>query len=322
MKVCFATYATAFQRPGGGEAVLLNLREALERLGVSVDLFDPWETRLAGYDVLHYFSSYGSDEFARFRALSPRLAVTPFIWPALPRPVRLMRALRRATPFAPVDVLFPTSQREADLLVQNYGVDRSRIAIVPHGAEGRFAGPTDGSFAREYGLRRYVLCPGRIDRNKNQLRVIRALRTVDVELVILGSAAPGEEDYERRCREAAGPSTTFVPALPHDSALLVDAYRGAAAVVVASEYELCSVAALEAGVAGAPLVSTNGGGMPEHLAGFAEFFDPHSESELRQAVTAALERGPRAGQSEHFRARFDWDEIAQRTLAAYEGAAS
>ena len=92
----------------------------------------------------------------------------------------------------------------------------------------------------------------------------------------------------------------------------------AAAVVIASEYELCSVAALEAGAAGAPLASTTGGGMREHLEGFAEFFDPHSEEELRRAVEAAIARGRRDGQSESFLRRFDWSEIARRTLRAYE----
>lgn len=318
MKICFATYPTAFQQPGGGEAVLNNLRASLARQAVEVDLFDQWNASLADYDVVHYFSSYGSDEFNRLRRHARALAVTPFIWPALPWRARLRNVIRPRRPFAGVDLLFPTSRREASLLVQNYGVDQSQVAVVPHGVERRFAEPASVSFAESCGLERYVLCPGRIDPNKNQLRVVRALRDLDVDLVVLGSVAAGHEDYERRCRAAAGPRTLFLPALAHDSELLVDAYRAAAAVVIASEYELCSIAALEAGAAGAPLVSTNGGGMPEHLEGFAEFFDPGSEPELRRAVEAALERGRREGQTESFLRRFDWDEIARETIRAYE----
>jgi glycosyltransferase involved in cell wall biosynthesis len=87
--------------------------------------------------------------------------------------------------------------------------------------------------------------------------------------------------------------------------------------VIGSEHELCSVAALEAGVAGVPLASTAGGGMVEHLTPYAEFFDPHDETRIRAAVVAALDTGKRPGQSEHFARRFSWDEIARRTAEAY-----
>lgn len=57
MKVAFYVYPTAFQNPGGGEVQLLKTKEALEKLGVPIKLFDIWNDRLRDFDILHVFGS-------------------------------------------------------------------------------------------------------------------------------------------------------------------------------------------------------------------------------------------------------------------------
>jgi glycosyltransferase involved in cell wall biosynthesis len=331
VNVCFATYPTAFQQPGGGEVVILALKEALERRGVNVELFDPWTTRLRTVDVLHYFSSNGTDLFPLIRD-HVHLVVTPTIWPELPTNVRLQRELTRAAralvrrprpgPYDAADLVLPHSRREADLLSRNYHVPRSKLRIVPHGTDLRFAAPATGVFARLHGLRDYVLCPGRIDANKNQLRLIRALRDTDIDLVILGAPMAGEEAYVTACRAAAGPRTHFVEPLEPGSELLVDAVASAACVTIASVYEIWSLAAHEAGVAGTPIAASSGGVLEELLSPYAVFFDPHSEEAIRAAVDEALARGRVPGQSEHFAARFSWDAAAEHVHAAYASVVS
>ncbi|HVE68538.1 MAG TPA: glycosyltransferase family 4 protein [Solirubrobacteraceae bacterium] len=322
-----AAHPTAFQQPGGGERVALSLYEALKSHVDQVEMFDPWSTKLRDFDVLHYFSSIGGEHFPEWRKHVARLAVTPFIWPELPKWVALTRRARRAArrgmrrpvagPYAAVDVLFPTSMREADLLVRNYAVPRNRVTVIPHGADLRFAEPATGTFAKTVGVPRFTLCPARIDQNKNQLRLVRALADMDLDLVILGDVAPGCESYAKACRAAAGPRTRFLPSLPHGSEELRDGFVTADCVVMPSEYELCSMAMLEAGVAGTPLASTTGGGMVQHLSPYAEFFNPRSETEIGRAVLAAIATGRRPGQSEHFATKFSWDEVARRTVEAY-----
>lgn len=326
MRVCVAAYPTAFQQPGGGERVLDALSEALRREVDIVERFDPWTTKLADFDVLHYFSSYGSELFPEWRRHVDVLAVTPFIWPELPPMLAarrqaerfIRRAVRRERgPFQSVDVLFPTSKSEAKLLIRNYGVRPDRVVPVPHGTDPRFAAPPSGAFAARFGVTDFVLCPARIDANKNQLRLIRALSETDLKLVLLGDVAVGHERYGAACRAAAGPNTTMLPSLAHQSEELRDAFASAACVVIPSEYELCSVAALEAGIAGTPLASTTGGGMVDHLSPYAEFFDPRSEDDIRDALLRAIAVGRRPGQREHFAARFSWQAVARRTVDAY-----
>ncbi len=57
MKIAFYVYPTAFQSPGGGEVLLLKTKEYLEKEGVSVKLFDPWNDKLTDFDIFHVFGS-------------------------------------------------------------------------------------------------------------------------------------------------------------------------------------------------------------------------------------------------------------------------
>lgn len=331
MRVAFATYPTAFQQPGGGEAVLLRLREHLIERGVEVDLLDPWSSRLSSYDVLHYFSSIGTDIYPHFRRHLP-LVVTPCLWPALPRRARVGRSLTRnlrmltrrprTFPYLAADILTPHSRSEAELLVRNYGVRHGQIEVVPHGREERFSTGSRTAFADTRGLGRYVLCLGRIDPNKNQLRLVRALRGADLDLVIVGAAAAGEDGYFASCRAAAGSRTTFLPAIRPDSQELVDAIAGAACVVVPSIFEIWSLVAHEAGAAGVPIAASNGGALVELLSPWASFFDPRSEQDMRNAVASAASRGASDAQQRDFLERPTWTDVAARMVAIYGRAAS
>ena len=67
MKALFATYPMAFHTPGGGEVQLLAYRDHLQRMGVDVTLFDPWNPRFQDHDVVHFFSCVGgSVHFCNF----------------------------------------------------------------------------------------------------------------------------------------------------------------------------------------------------------------------------------------------------------------
>ncbi len=82
MKVAFYTYPSAFQNVGGGEILLLKVREYLQKAGVTVDLFDSWSARIEDYDVLHVFGSVkdclGLVRVAKSRGV--KVVITPLWW--------------------------------------------------------------------------------------------------------------------------------------------------------------------------------------------------------------------------------------------------
>ena len=57
LKVGFYAYPTAFQAPGGIEVQLLKTKEYLEKRGIGIKLFDPWEDKFESFDIFHTFGS-------------------------------------------------------------------------------------------------------------------------------------------------------------------------------------------------------------------------------------------------------------------------
>jgi glycosyltransferase involved in cell wall biosynthesis len=111
--------------------------------------------------------------------------------------------------------------------------------------------------------------------------------------------------------------TGYVP--PGDLPAL---YAGAACFVFPSVYEGFGLPVLEAMAAGAPVVASRVGAIPEVAGDAALLVDASRPAALAEAIEAVLSDGAlRAGLVERGRIRaraFSWEATARRTLAVYE----
>jgi glycosyltransferase involved in cell wall biosynthesis len=341
--VTFYTAPWAMQHPGGGEVQLLKTAEFLGDLGVHVRLFDPWNDRLGQADWLHLFGTLPEClELARHaKRCGVRVALSPITWYD-PRVnwrlesglVRKLRAVaswsaRRILPQLPswrreliqlADLLLPNSQAEAIQLQQLFAADPSRIKVVPNGVDARFADGDEELFHAQFGVRDFVLVPGRVEPRKNQLAVIHALWGSGIPLVILGDPHPDYPSYLHECIRAADPGVTFIGRLEHDSPLLAAAYATARVVVLASWFETPGLAALEGALAGANIVVTDRGSAREYFGKSASYVQPADIGGIRAAVRAAFLRLRQTELREIVRRQFLWEQVARQTLIAYQAA--
>ena len=341
LNVALAGKLTGSLAPGGGEVQMQALARTLGEVGVEARFWRPWEDRFAEVDCLHLF---GSEPEHLPVALAARRAKVPVVlstiawfdlascwrepWPLARRLAACGKfALRAAAPwlkswrrelYHAVDLLLPNSQAEAEQLTRYFAVPADRIRVVPNGADHRFAKAEAGPFAKFAGCRRFVLYPGRIEPRKNQLGFLQAMQGSDAPIVVLGDAVPGHEDYLAACRAAAGPHVKFIGRIEHDDPLLASAYAAAACVVLASWYETPSLAALEAGMSGVPLVLPRGGCAREYFGKFASYVSPDDLEQIRDATLAALGRGRNLQLGALVRKKFSWQAAAEATREAYE----
>lgn len=334
MRVLFCTYPTAFQNPGGGETLLLKSKQYLEQRGVQVDLFDPWRTRIADYEIVHCFSRNTSSLWPRLKEYGCKVVVTPISWLDVGRRLRLRERIKQAGKrllmghaaiddadnYRSPDLFLPNSNGEAARLRARYNLGSDRIRIVPHGVDRRFAYADATLFRSTYGLDHFILSVGRfVKAHKNQLGLIRALKgRVDIPLVFIGSASPDEQGYYEQCRREADEGTRFLGALPHESPLLASAYKAASVLAMPSFLEAPGLAALEAGVAGARVVVTEVGATREYFGDLVEYVDPRSAESVRTGVERALARPADGALARHLLSRYSWDGIAEATHQAYE----
>ena len=107
--------------------------------------------------------------------------------------------------------------------------------------------------------------------------------------------------------------------------VLATLYRASELVVVPSLYEPFGMVALEAIAAGRPIIASDTGGLREIMAGLegAVPVPPNDAMALARAILQLLAdpaRARRLAESArtHALERFRWEDVARRTLGAYE----
>jgi glycosyltransferase involved in cell wall biosynthesis len=333
--------SAAFQAAGGGENQLIQTGRHLESLGVPIRLFSSWTDRLERARLIHLFGmSHEGLELARVsRAQHVPVVLSPICWyepralialePGLPRKIRGLAAwsLRLAMPHWPswrrellelADAVLPNSPAEATQLARLFGVARRKLRVVPNGVRAAIGSSDPEPFRRHFGDQPFVLTVGRIEPRKNTLALIRAVRTLGLPLVVIGQAPPRCGEYERECRRAGGDSVFWMGQFDHDDPLFASAYAAARVFALSSWFETPGLAALEAALAGCPIVVTPYGSTRDYFGDLAEYARPHRVDEIVRAVRRCWENGADPRLARLIANRYLWPAVAQKTAEVYD----
>lgn len=331
----------AFQAPGGGENQLIQTGRALETLGVPIRLFSPWTDRLARSRLLHLFGmSREGLELARIAnrrgvpvVLSPICWFEPrAIWALEPGLRKKLGGLgrwglRRAVPriggwrrelLMLSDAILPNSRAEGEQLTRLFAVPAEKVHVVPNGVSAHFGHADPDLFRSEYGDQEFVLFVGRIETRKNPLGLIRAVRALARRAVVIGDAPPGFDDYAAQCRREGGRDVTWLGGIDHHDPFLASAYAAATVFALPSWFETPGLAALEAALAGCPVVITPYGSAREYFGDLATYARPHRREEIAQALQNSWPQGRNSRLSGFVASRYLWPVVAQRTAEIYD----
>jgi len=337
------------ERPGGDTVQMNETKRRLEQLGVAVDISGEPSPDLSTYDLVHAFNLGRPEEPHRHCLEAAEqgkpMALSTVYWDfsefwtwgdpdywELPPPEEGLPQPRPAPPPDPIEarrrarldqqrraaiecaaVYLPNGQGEADLLHDIYGMDPSRTVVVTNAVDEIFFEAAPDLFVEKYGLRDFVLCAGRVEKRKNQLALVAALRGSGIPLVIAGQPNPTE--YLDLCRRYADENVTFLGALSKEE--LASAYAAAKVHALPGWFETPGLSTLEAAAAGCAIVSTDRGTAKEYLGDMVRYCDPKGLDSIREAVLAAYRDEPPEELKEHIRARCTWARAAESTLEGY-----
>jgi glycosyltransferase involved in cell wall biosynthesis len=255
--------------------------------------------------------------YERFPAYHKKLNHT-FLHAAMPR------FCRQAT------AIIAISLATRDDLVSYYGIDASKITVIPEAAAAHFQPqPTSQveMVGRRYNLpAHYMLTVGTIEPRKNLERLVAACGPLFAEglvdgLVIVGSKGWLYEGFFASLARTPWRERIMLPGFVAD-ADLPSLYAGAMATVQPSLYEGFGLPILEAMACGSPVCASGVSSLPEVGGQAAVYFDPYSTEEITTSLRQVLgdaeirEKMRQAGLARA--ALFSWTHTAQETLKLYE----
>ncbi len=166
---------------------------------------------------------------------------------------------------------------------------------------------------------RFVLSVGRIEYRKNQLNLIRAMRGIDAQLLLVGDVNPTEGRYWDRCRREARMLGIAVRHIPHSPFEVVGGLYGAALLHAQPSWsETPGLASLEAAAAGCPVLCTRVGSAPEYFGDRAEYCDPGDVESIRSSIRALLDApADRDALRNYVAGRYTWEKTAEAAAAIY-----
>jgi glycosyltransferase involved in cell wall biosynthesis len=212
------------------------------------------------------------------------------------------------------DRVIAVSSRTKQDLVEQYGVQEHKIAVIPNGVDDGFSpdGPArDGP--------PYLLFVGALQARKDPLVAIEALSLADSNLgLVLVGPDKGAAGEARRAVARLGLNGRVEFSGHVEKPALAALYRGARALVFPSRYEGFGLPVLEAMASGTPVVATTAGAIPEVAGDAAVLVDPGDPIALAGGIERALaDRGRLVAAGLERAKLYSWTETARGTLAVY-----
>jgi glycosyltransferase involved in cell wall biosynthesis len=338
MKILMGTHAVPSLKSGGLLTQILNTKKYLEQIGVSVELYNGWDSiDHQKVDLFHLFWANPATHFlgSVMKEQGIKTVVTPVFFSrhnpralswihAFGRVLSRMNSIQQGHVLTSdlckkADMNLPNTRKEAELLNKGLGVPDEKIRMVPNGVEERFYHADPSLFKKKYNLENFILYAGHIGTGrKNTLKFLMALRNIDHPAVLIGPLI--RSPYADLCMEEAGKNKNILilPEVKGDSPLLESAYAACDVFILPSLFETPGIAALEAGLAGAKIVITRYGGTEEYFGEYAVYTDPNSVASIRSAVQKALNKTRDNLLQEHIHKNFLWERVAKETSGIYE----
>lgn len=322
MKIYFNTYAAAFQCPGGGEIQLLKSKEALERRGHEVILYDQWVHKLNDGDVVHQFSVQGGtyNLCAYCHSNNIPLVLSPILWLSDYIDQYPMGEINFITSVS--NVICPNSHAEVERFLNHFEAPKEKYLVTHNGVDACFFDSIEADiFLSEFGIQRpFALCVGNIEVRKNQLALLEACDRIGLQLVLIGNVRDKEYFSEMNSRFSG--KFRYLGYLEHDSPILRSAYTACSVFALPSLLETPGLAALEAAAVGAPLVITEEGCTEEYFGANAYYVKPRSVEDIVDKLLMALDSAGKTCELKERVRQFSWNRVALELENAYHKAIS
>jgi len=318
---------------GGGETMLMNTFMQLKDNNINVELFDIWQ-RESNFDIFHLFGSNGAvaEVYTALAGADKKLVVSAIDYSNMSRfKLSLLKYIQKLSPldniykqrqklFDYAEVIIANSKAEKKFLLNYFNINERKIEVIPVGVSSSFYEVDSKSFVEKYKVENYILTVGRISKRKQQIKIIKTLKDIGLNLIFIGREDPSDLDYFIEFKKLVEEfeNVHWIGQLDNDSLLLASAYSNARVHVLPSDPpEFPGISSLEAAISGTKVVTTKSPTVEETLLDYAFYCEPTAESILK-VTRSALESNPNEACKKHLYENYTWEKVTERIINLYK----
>jgi len=210
-------------------------------------------------------------------------------------------------------------------LISLYQIPKEKTSVVYLGVDEVFT-VTSKVIDHELQLpKNFILFVGKRSGYKNFegfLKAFSASRILKNGFTVICFGGDSLNNKELKLAESIGVRPEQLLHFSGDDDLLASLYRQASALIYPSLYEGFGLPPLEAMASGCPVICSNTSSLPEVVGTAGEYFDPHSQSSMMEAMEKVLGSTDRKNEliNSGFQqaAKFRWEKCAQETMQIYK----
>tara|TARA_R110002167_G_scaffold27593_8_gene93822 strand:+ start:609 stop:1643 length:1035 start_codon:yes stop_codon:yes gene_type:complete len=338
-RVGLISYPMLFQKQGGLQIQVKETLDALQQLGVQVELFDVLNSKLEDFDIIHIFSAnhgnhnivHAAKEKGCKVVMSP-LAEEKWNKKYAHRSKFLEKFTRKLSgylnysffsmvnsAFNECDHLVALGEGEKLALQSAFDVPVEKISIVKNGIPARFFSANSEYFHQKIKIDGdFVLNVASVYPLKNQLLLAQILKQhlPKMKLVLIGPVSGSNQTYLRQILDVG--NTVYLGAFEYNSPMLPSAYAAASVFVLPSSQEVYPLSALEALATGTPAIVTKVSSMKFNSDNNAfSLVDPCDERAIAAVIAATVKNKPNAISCKKLVNGLSWQQVAKQLNEIY-----
>ncbi|MBE6633156.1 MAG: glycosyltransferase family 4 protein [Ruminococcaceae bacterium] len=217
-------------------------------------------------------------------------------------------------------VFLPNAYEEMNQIEKHlhFSAPKESVVVVPNAinvSAAKKALDAEGGY-EEY--KDWLICVGRIDTRKNQLRLLEAIEGSDYKLLLVGKCSPGQKKYFNAVMKKIenNPNVKYIEQIPNEE--LYQLYRACRVSVLPSWFETPGLVSLEAAAMGCNIVVTDKGTTKDYFGEYAFYCDVMDPKSIREQIDLAYNAPFQEAFREKIMKDYTWEQAAVATLEGYQ----
>lgn len=216
--------------------------------------------------------------------------------------------------------LLPNSISEMNRIAKEYNLKNYNYIPVPNSIDTSIF--NDQVVLSDEDLQKYgqfencILCAARLEGRKSTLNLVRAMKNLPYQLVLVGNESKNQADYVKQIHQEAGENVHFLGPVPHRD--LAKLYKLAKVHCLISWMETPGLSSLEAGAMDCNIVITKKGDTEEYFEDMAYYCEPDDVESIATAIEQAYHSPLNPQLKEKIITQYNWEETAKATFLAYQ----